>query len=187
MIADNSWTFRTANTGSFTDNTSADFGAGTTGSGTYIAETTDGEVILAPVVGDEFSALSFPDDWTVTQYNLPGSGGSASESGGQVTLTGVQLSKNDTYSPGRWLEFVATFHNVAYQAIGFGNDYNYAPWIIFGTDGGGNFAANSVPGGNTPLPGYQGTPHRYKIVWNSGSVDYYIDQSLVASHFRDNP
>jgi hypothetical protein len=179
--SDNSWAFRTANTGSFTDNTSADFGAGTTGSGTYVAETINGEVILAPIVGDEFSASTFPGDWTVTQYNAGGTG-VVSESGGQLSLTGVQLSKNDTYSPGHWLEFAATFYNVAYQAVGFGNDFNYSPYVVFGTDNGGNFQANTVPGGLTALPGYLGIPHRYKIMWNSGSVNYYIDGTLVASH-----
>ncbi len=185
--ANNSWSFRTANTGSFTDNTFAEFGDGTTGLGTYVAETTDGEVILAPVVGDEFSASTFPGDWTVSQYNSGNSGGTVAESNGQISLTGVQLSKNDTYAPGYWLEFVATFYNISYQAVGFGNDFYYSPYVIFGTDNGGNFAANSVPGGNTFLPGYQGTPHRYKIVWNSSSVDYYIDGSLVASLTETTP
>jgi hypothetical protein len=40
-----SWTFPTANAGSFTDNTYADFSAGTP-SGTYISENQDGEVML---------------------------------------------------------------------------------------------------------------------------------------------
>ena len=49
--SDVSWTFTTVYSGSFTDNTSADFSAGTPGAGTYVAETADGEVILAPTVG----------------------------------------------------------------------------------------------------------------------------------------
>src|SRR3954464_7457777 len=47
-------TFRTG-APQFVDTTSADFAAGTPASATYVAETTDGEVILKPTVGTEFS------------------------------------------------------------------------------------------------------------------------------------
>ena len=46
--------------GSFVDDTVAEFSGGSTGAGTYIAETGDGEVILTPTVGAEFSGSALP-------------------------------------------------------------------------------------------------------------------------------
>jgi len=58
--SDVTWTFTTG-AGTFTDTSVADFTAGTPGSGTYIAETNDGEVILAPTVGAVVDNRDIPD------------------------------------------------------------------------------------------------------------------------------
>src|SRR5207247_1471356 len=49
---------------SFTDTTAGDFGAGTTGSSRVVAHDGDGEVTLAPAVGEEFSGTALPAGWS---------------------------------------------------------------------------------------------------------------------------
>jgi hypothetical protein len=49
-----------------TDTTVADFGAGTTDGQEYIAQTADGEVMLSPAAGIEFSGTTLPVDWSST-------------------------------------------------------------------------------------------------------------------------
>ena len=68
-----------------TDTTFADFGAGTTGGSTYVSETGNGEVILAPTVGAEFSGSSLPVGWESGSWT----GGAASVGGGSVTVDGA--------------------------------------------------------------------------------------------------
>ena len=48
------------------DTMPADFAAGV-GSGTYVAESGDGELTLAPSIGAEFSGTTMPTGWT-TQH-----------------------------------------------------------------------------------------------------------------------
>ena len=65
--SDETWTFTTG-AGTFTDTSVADFTAGTLKSSTYIAETNNGEVILAPTVGTEFYGSALPSDWSRLEY-----------------------------------------------------------------------------------------------------------------------
>ena len=59
-----SWSFTTAAlSGSFTDTTTSDFSAGTPGANTYVSETDNGEMILKPTEGSEFSGSSLPTEW----------------------------------------------------------------------------------------------------------------------------
>ena len=46
-----------------TDTTVGDFSAGTPGANTYVSQAADGEVILKPTVGAEFSGSSLPSGW----------------------------------------------------------------------------------------------------------------------------
>ena len=181
---DVSWTFTTASAGSFTDNSFADFSAGSP-SGTYVAETQDGEVMLAPTVGTEFSGTSLPADWFIAQYSPTNNGGTAPVSSGQVTLNGVRIGTNVTFGPGRWLEVYGTFNSGIYQHIGLGLDYSTAPYSIFSTTSiATTFQARSAPSAETTssLTSYFGTPHLYRIEWNTNSIVYYIDGVQVASH-----
>jgi hypothetical protein len=65
--SDATWSFSTGNA-FFTDNTAADFLAGTPSAGAYVSETADGEVILAPAAGAEFFGTTPPAGWSVLQY-----------------------------------------------------------------------------------------------------------------------
>lgn len=63
----------------FVDTTAADFAAGTLDPGGYIAEMEDGEVILAPTYGTEFSGTTLPDGLSLTPW-FPG--GASRSAGG---------------------------------------------------------------------------------------------------------
>jgi hypothetical protein len=119
------------------DSTVANFGAGTIGTNTYIAQTVDGELLLAPTVGTEFSDILLPSGWSVTPWEV---GGSAIVSGGALVVDGALAGTNAYYTPGRSIEFVATIGANSSQHVGFGTDLYDAPWAIF---------SNGYPGGTT--------------------------------------
>jgi hypothetical protein len=161
-----------------------DFSSGAPDANTYIAQTNDGEVMLAPTVGAEFTGSTLPPSWFGTPW---ATGGSATVSGGLLTVDGALAGTNTYYSPGHSLEFVATFGANTSQHVGFGTDLNAAPWAIFSTGypGGTTLLARTYNGStstNTNLGAYLGAPHRYRIDWTASNVVYYIDGVQVASH-----
>jgi hypothetical protein len=178
-----SWTFTTAAAVQLTDTTAADFAAGTTGAGTYVSQTGDGEVILAPAEGAEFSGSSLPADWTSTSL---GGGGSATVGGGRLTVDGDRAGTSALYGPGRSLDFVATFSGDPYQHIGLSVDLNGAPWAIFSTGSGGALYArtnNGSTSSDTQISGnWLGSPHHFRIDWTSTGFVYWIDGTQVASN-----
>ena len=56
------------------DTAMTDFSAGTA-SATYVSQTGDGEVILKPTVGAEFTGPGLPDGWVAVNWNAGGSAG----------------------------------------------------------------------------------------------------------------
>ncbi len=176
--ADDSWTFTTsAPILSLIDTTAADFGAGDTGASTYVSETADGEVTLAPTVGAEFDGSSLPAGWAArgAPWNT---GGSASVGGGLLTLDGTMAGTSSTFGPGRSIEFVATFQAQGYQHVGFIGDFDFnAPYAIVSTtsDGSDVYALASVGNAVSLGAGLLGSPHRYRIDWTASGFDYYVD------------
>src|SRR5688572_4561084 len=83
----NTQTFTVAATGTFTDTTAADFSAGTLGTATYVGQSANGEVLLAPTVGAEFAGSSLPSGWTGTPW---GAGGAATVANGRLTVNGAR-------------------------------------------------------------------------------------------------
>ncbi len=168
--------------GILTDTLVSDFSAGT-GTNTYVSQIGDGEVIQLPTVGTEFSGTTLPSGWTVNNWS---SGGSASVSGGKITVDGARVGTAGTYTAGRSLDFVATFTTDGAQHVGFGVDFNSSPWAIFSTRGGGSLLArsNSGSGGqDTVISGnWLGAPHHYRIDWNAANVVYWIDGVQVVTH-----
>ncbi|MBZ5637409.1 MAG: Ig-like domain-containing protein [Acidobacteriia bacterium] len=186
----------------FTDATSADFAAGTTGASTAVAETGDGEVILAPSEGAEFSGTSMPAGW----FTYPLTGGGATVFGGVVVVDGARINTSRVgdltpgggprYGPGRALEFDATFVAAPWQHAGFGggNDvlpdgmFDISPWAIFSTgSGGASLLARTWNGGSfhdVDLgANWLNARHRFGIEWRTdGFVDFLIDGALVSSH-----
>jgi uncharacterized membrane protein len=172
----------TTTAATLSDTTVADFAAGTPDANTYISQTTDGEVILAPTVGAEFSGTSLTADWSVTAWST---GGTGTVGNGVLTVDGALAGTIATYGPGRSLEFVATFSGDPYQHVGFGTDFTGPPWAIFSTLGGGALYARTSNGDviDTQIPGnWLGAPHRFRIDWSATSVVYWIDGTQVASH-----
>jgi|GEM_PF-584786 len=166
-----------------TQSTTAAFATGTTSPETTIIESTDGEVSLAPTVGTEFSGNSVPASWSTTPWTT---GGGALVTNGSVVLDAALLTSGTFVTPGRALEFVATFTSGAHQHIGLGIDLNNTPWAIFSTgpSGGALFArTNSSGGTDTQISGsWLGAPHHYRIEWTSTNVTYFIDSVQVATH-----
>jgi len=166
---------------SLKDTLVTDFSAGT-GANTYVSKIVDGEVIQLPTVGTEFSGITLPSGWTVNNWN---SGGSALVNGGTIAVDGARVGTSGTYSQRRSLDFVATFTTDGSQHIGFGVDFNSAPWAIFSTGGGGSLMARSNGGAgsqNTVISGnWLGTPHHYRIDWNATNIVYWIDGVQVVA------
>ncbi len=167
------------------DTTVADFSAGTLGAGAYLAQTTDGEVSLAPTAGGEFSGTALPTGWSTTTVQT---GGTATVAAGNLTVDGARSYTAATYGAGRSLEFVATFSGAANQHVGFGVTLNESPWAMFGTRSGGSVYARSRLGSsqtNTNLgAGLLGSPHRFRIDWNTDTIVFTVDGAVVATHSR---
>ncbi|HEX2808650.1 MAG TPA: DUF4082 domain-containing protein, partial [Kineosporiaceae bacterium] len=172
----------------FTDTTTSDFGAGTPDANTYVSQTDNGELILKPAVGQEFSGgPGLPSGWSSSTWESEGGGvgGSATVSGGSLHVDGVMAGTEATFGPGHSLEFVATFGMVGYQHVAFTDNFSSA-WAMFSTRSSTNgqlFAstnAGSIVDTAIGLPGqYVGSPHRYRIQWDTGQVQYFIDGALV--------
>ncbi len=150
-----------------------------------LLKSADGELILTPTLGTEFSGTTLTPDWFASPW---ATGGSATVSGGVVTVDGALIGTNAYYVPAHSLEFVATFGANTSEHAGYGTDLNAAPWAIFSTGypGGTSLLARTNSGTSaidTDLGGaYVGAPHRYRIDWTASSVVYSIDGVQVASH-----
>ncbi|PYR88034.1 MAG: hypothetical protein DMF84_29665 [Acidobacteria bacterium] len=158
------------------DTTSPDFNAGF-GSSTYVSETSDGEIILAPAAASEFSGSALSPAWLSVPY---ASGGAAFLGNGLVLVDGSRLGTcsavNGTcqeqwsLTPRHRLEFIATFTGDAFQHSGFAQDFSTAsqPWAIFSTLAGGVLTARSNTGAgsiDTFLgTGFLGFPHKGRCV-----------------------
>ncbi|MFZ0827904.1 MAG: N,N-dimethylformamidase beta subunit family domain-containing protein, partial [Verrucomicrobiia bacterium] len=171
----------TTPTVAFLDTTVADFSAGTPGANTYISQTTDGEVILNPAFGDEFPGTALSAGWSGNIWNA---GGSLAVGGGSLTVNGAHAASTASFGPGSSMEFVATFQAGPFQHVGFSSDIAFdAPWVAFGTSAAGNgvYARSSGSSDILISASLLGTPHRYRIVWNPGSFDFYVDGVQVAT------
>jgi Domain of unknown function (DUF4082)/Bacterial Ig-like domain/HYR domain/Bacterial Ig domain len=171
----------------FVDTTVADFSAGIPDANSYISQTADGEVILNPTVGAEFSGSTLPAGWASSPW---GGGGAASVAGGSLTVDGAIAETTGSYGPGRSLEFVATFGAAPFQHVGFLSDISSdAPWAIFSTLNTSTslYARTALTGVSSPIdtliPGnWIGSPHRYRIDWTTTNVVFSIDGTPVATN-----
>ncbi|MDA0180308.1 DUF4082 domain-containing protein [Solirubrobacter phytolaccae] len=177
--------------GALVDTRKGDFAAGTA-QNTYsgaTADTTDGEVVLRPTVGNDFDAIGLPADWLDSDW---GSGGLTTVTDGSMFVNGGVSRTEALFSPGRTIEFVATFAAINEQGVGFGNDFSDYPFAVFTTASNGSPIGLYAQSGSdfqnpdntiTPLPGVSlSRPHRFKIDWQANSVKYYVDGALVATH-----
>lgn len=170
---------------SFTDTTVADFTAGAPDAAIYIGDTSGGDLMLKPTVGEEFSGTALPAGWTSTNW---ASEGVTTVGVGNLMVNGTRVGTTALYGPGRSIEFVATFSGAANQNVGFGVDFSAQPWAAFGTTTSGTLRARSRNGTNqtnTTIAGSWFTaPHRFRIDWNASTIVFFIDGVQVASHTR---
>jgi len=180
------------------DTRTADFSQGTSSS-VYVSEAGDGEVILAPALGTEFSGTTLPAGWATSVWS---SGGSAVVGGGRLVVSGARVATcvdtgtacTDSYNlvPGRSVEFVATFTGDLYQHAGLGQTLSVVgePFALFstvdanGANADGSLFVRTSNGAGTELanslgPGFLGAPHRFRIDWIGNSVSYFIDGSAA--------
>jgi hypothetical protein len=169
------------------DTTVADFSTGTPGANTSIISQinplNNGAVSLTPTAGSEFTGTALPSGWTSTTWNT---GGTATVSGGVLSVNGVRAYTTATYGVGRSVEFRATFTGDSYQHVGFGVDFNAQPWAIFSTSSGGGLYVRTNNGASdlsTALSSsFLNSMHLFRIDWNSDNVVYSVDGTVVATH-----
>lgn len=178
------WSFTTASSVATTleDTTSANFGAGTPGSATYVANSAGGEVMLAPVLGSEFEGTGVPSGWTTGAWT----GGNTTFSGGAANVDGSWLRTSGSVGAGHVLEFTGTFTGAPFQNAGFGVTLSGASesWAMFGTsEVSGVLRARIRSAGGTVVDvalgsQYVGSEHKFRIEWGT-NVRFFIDDALV--------
>jgi N,N-dimethylformamidase beta subunit-like protein/uncharacterized protein DUF4082/Big-like domain-containing protein len=177
------------------DTVSADFKAGTT-TGTYVSETGDGEVILAPSSATEFAGSTMPAGWSTRVWS---DGGTAVVNGGRLTVDGARVAACTidangicqdqlNIGPGHVLEFVGTFTGDPFQHSGFAQTLEVGgePFALFSTDGGSTLSVRTSDGLNalkTDLgTTFLNAPHRFRIDWQPMQFVYSVDGAQVATH-----
>lgn len=169
------------------DKTVADFLLGTTDANTALSLEDDGEVILKPVLSEEFTGPALAPGWGSYIYT---GGTSPSISDGNVVLNGSRIFSASTFGPGSVLEFEATFTLNNFQFMGFaisneiGSTYVFIGRAAQGDDG----LYMRRPSGDVLLAtGLLGTPHRYKIKWNAGNFEFYVDDAITPTGIVEYP
>ena len=147
------------------------------------------DLALSPVIDivEDFDGTALPSGWETVPWKT---GGSATVADGLLTVNGARANTTSLYDSNRLLDFAATFTADAFQHVGFGNDFNDAPWAMFSTGGGslpvGLYARTLAPGGtamNTPIADVDPLEeHEYSIEWTPTEVVYYVDGEEVAVH-----
>jgi hypothetical protein len=143
-----------------------------------------GAVTLPGVTGSLLSGNSLPAGWQVNPWSSVALG-SATVSGGVLTVDGTRVGPQALSGPGESLEFQATFSGDPEQHIGFGTDFSAnAPFVIFSTGSGGTLYARSTDGTteqDTNLgPSWLGGSHDFRIDWTATGTNFWIDGNLVA-------
>ena len=134
-------------------------------------------------VGTDFDGGALPSGWSFEPWHAAGS---AVVAGGRLSVDGARANTDDLFTPGRALEFVATFGSEGSQHAGLALTFNESRWAMFSTGSSGVFMARTHTGAaaiDTPIQGaWQNAPHRFRIEWGTSSVVFYIDGTLVATH-----
>jgi hypothetical protein len=171
----------------------ADFSAGTQ-SGTFVTNTSGGEVQLAPSFQDDFNGTALSSAWTVQSWAPQGGGpSSVTVSGGIVSVLGSEVSSVQTVTSTP-VEGRVHFGAAANQNFGLATDLASASgnyWAVFGTLSTTNtlYARVNVNGTTTDvslgaLPtGY----HVYRVQPISSGFQFYIDGTLKTTISKTFP
>ena len=168
------------------DDTAADFSAGTPSSTVVRATGADGAVELARTLEEPFDGTVLPAGWVSTPWSA---GGAATVADGAMLVDGTRADSGVTAGPGSSIEFRATLGSQPFAHVGFATDFNVQPWAMFstGSDGGKVYARTSNADGATAInfevPAVSATvPHTYRIDWTATGFVYYVDGVSVATH-----
>jgi hypothetical protein len=162
------------------DGSAADFCAGTTDAGAYVARTIAGEVILTPKLAAEFTGDAVPDGWTVEPWV---EGGSGTLEGGMLVLDGAKVGADALVLSPRSLEMSVVFAARPDQVAGLGVDCVKEPWVMFSTKWGRRLY------GRTHLLQIEdtklradcfGAPHVFRIDWNVLDIVFSVDGARQA-------
>lgn len=162
------------------DRSAADFAAGCTDAGAYVARTLAGEVILAPRLAAEFTGDQLPEGWTVTPW-VEGGTGTLGE--GMLTLDGARVGCDPLLLSPRSLEIYAVLAPRPDQEIGLGTDFDAVPWIMFSTKWGRRLYARThlLTVEDKKLSGsWFDAPHCFRIDWNVLDLIFSVDGARVA-------
>jgi hypothetical protein len=165
-----------------TQSTFADFSTGSD-SGTFVANSADGEVILNPTIGNEFQGTSLGSGWSSTTVST---GGTTTVSGGSATLDGTRIRTSSTYGNTSVVEFSGTFGTAAGRLAGFGTTFGSTAMAAFSTGTGNQLLAVTRTGGGTQVSttltaSLATTSHLYRIERNSTSIVFKIDGATVVT------
>lgn len=162
------------------DGSAADFAAGSTDAGAYVARTIAGEVILTPKLAGEFTGDAVPPGWRVEPWV---EGGTGVLEGGMLVLDGAKVGSEPLLASPRSLEISAVFAARPDQLAGFGVDFVKEPWVMFSTKWGRRLY------GRTHLlqiedhklsAGWFGAPHIFRIDWNVLDIIFSVDGARQA-------
>jgi len=164
--------------------TFADLSGGTVGTGAYVAQMSDGAVILQPRLTTEFTGPALPAGWT------RGPGGALTFINGSMIVDGFQIQNVTGLFGNQTLEFEATFNNAS--------QYMGTAQLRFNTKADGRLYATTLAPKNatveTVVPVVDmlnapmvGAPHRFRIDWYGTTITYSIDGNPVATHTATFP
>ena len=162
------------------DASAADFSAGTTDAGAYVAATRAGEVVLAPKVAAEFTGDTLPEGWTVEPWV---EGGTGTFADGMLVLDGAGVRSEGFLLSPRSLEFSAVFAPRPDQLVGFGTNFVDVPWVMFSTKWGRRLYGRThlLIGDDKKLSGdWFDAPHLFRIDWNILDIVFSIDGQKLA-------
>jgi hypothetical protein len=170
-----------ASTVTLSDDTAADFSAGTP---TEMARP-DGSVEIARTLDDTFDGAALPGAWTSSPWSA---GGGTTVAGGSMLVDGTRADSGVTAGPRSSLQFTATLGDQRSTHVGFATDFQVEPWALFSTkeaEGATVYARTSNGAGvatDTLVPGILSTDsHTYRIDWTATGFDYFVDDVPVAT------
>jgi hypothetical protein len=177
------------------DDTLADFNAGSPGASTWAIESgpeatsLNGVVRLKPSLGQNFTD-PFPSTWTTFAAAPWDPAGTVTSGGGSLSIDGARANTGAMFQPAQTMEFRGIFGADGSQHVGFGNTFEDGPWAMFSTGGFtlpvGLYARTLTAPGQTPIDEpISGVdplkPHTYRIEWSATGVKYFVDGSEVTS------
>lgn len=153
-------------------------------SGTTTLNRLNGEIKLKTSLEDYFETGTLDNTkWTSAAW---GTGGTATQAGGELSLKTAYVRSLNTVPVDRLQGRLKFSSNSSYQHFGFSDDLS-TTWILFSVPGYDNthiYARTNINGVNvdTPLNVTLDTYHDFVIVVGGGTVNYYVDGSLLVSN-----